>query len=96
MTAYKVILGHETDFYGHATDKEIAKFFFDKEKALELYNTGKVVYEVVVTYTKGSSLKSETSLANYERCLKYKRENETVVIETKERNKYKFEEITIE
>jgi hypothetical protein len=96
MTAYKVILGYETDFYGHATDKEIAKFFFDKEKALELYNAGKVTYEVVVTYTKGSSFKVETSFANYERCLKDKKENETIVIETRERNKYKFEEITIE
>lgn len=94
MKAYKVILGYETDFYGHLTDKEIAKFFFDEKKALELYNEGKVEYKVTVVYTKG--FKTETSFANYERCLKQKKENETIVIETRERNKYKLEEITIE
>ena len=96
--AYRVVTGHEEDFYGHSTTIEIAKYFFDKKEAEKFYKKGERTYEITAIYTTykdGTVVKTTTGAAFYEREVKNARENEKVVKETVINNIYRMEEIEI-
>lgn len=96
--AYKVVTGHETDYYGYRTDIEIAKYFFNKEEAEELMKKGEYTYTYTAIYRTrkdGVVTKGTTGAAYYEREKAQAQENEKVVLESEILNHYRLEEIEI-
>jgi hypothetical protein len=100
MKAYRVVIGNETNIYGTTNylAKEKAQYFFNEKDAKALYESGKYTVKETVIYTQyadGSVGKSVTGACWYEDTLANKKPNETVVLETKEENHYRLEEIEI-
>ena len=96
--AYKVVIGHEKDFYGYNTNIEIAKFFFNKEDAEALMKEGEFTEKYTAIYTTdedGEVRKTCTGAQWYEREKKNARPFEKVVLETRIVNGYRLEEIEI-
>jgi hypothetical protein len=99
MKIYKVVIGHETDEYGYSTAKEIAKYFFDKEKAEKLYKSGEFTYketQITSTFDSGYVSVSYTGVGFYEREKKNAKPWEKVELVERISNHYKFEEIEVE
>ena len=98
MKAYKVKMGYEKDWYGYQTNNAIEKFFFNKDKAIELYKKGEWTEKVCViytTYSDGHIGSTTVEIGSFEKYAKLARKNQRVVIENKIYNKYTFEEIEI-
>lgn len=99
MKAYKVRTGWKTDFYGYTTNEEIARYFTDKEKALEFYKEGEYEYpetRITTTYADGTTTVGATGAMWYEKELARAKPNEKVELVTKVMNHYTFTEIEIE
>ena len=96
--AYKVVTGHEVNFYGYTTDVETAKYFFNKADAEAEYKKGEYTIEQTVIYTtykNGTVGKAVTGGIWYEDRKKNAKANERVEKETVIENAYRMEEIEI-
>jgi hypothetical protein len=96
--AYKVVEGHETDYYGYPTNIEIAKYFFNKEEAEAEYKKGEYTRKetaIYTTYKDGTVGRATTGAKWYEKEKARAKANERVELETVVANRYTMEEIEI-
>lgn len=96
MKIYRVHTGWETDHYG--AHFETARYFLDKDKALEFYKTGErtIKRTKITEYLNGKTYIRYTGASFYEEYLHKAKSYEVIELVDEIENFYFFEEIEAE